>query len=412
MNLPLANILHHKLRSAISVIGIGIAVCMLITLTGLSRGSIDEIAERMESVDADLVVVPAGASENAPTLNGMVLREKMGEIIRKKFPDLVDRCVPVFVATMKLGGQDQRVTALRPADWDIIAGKHALKEGRVFDPENRFGKWIENLKMGPVSEDEDEEDHELLTISASDLSDPSHNGMEIVIDDRLARSGKYKCGQKVKAANHEWTITGIVETGVATRVFMPIRTAQELFGIGDITKCTMIFVKLKSLPKGMTQSQAAQTIGKTLNIDTMPLERYRGTLEQKFGILFTYVNVVNIIAMTIAFLFVMNTLYTMVLHRTREIAILKSCGASAGFILSQIIVESMALTSIGAIFGIGLSFSAGWAIEHFKPLLTVDITGEWIVIALVSSIVGSVVAALYPAWSAMRIDMVEALRDE
>ena len=55
MNLPLANILHHKLRSLISAIGIGIAVCMLITLTGLSRGSLFEIAERME---AQMVVLP------------------------------------------------------------------------------------------------------------------------------------------------------------------------------------------------------------------------------------------------------------------------------------------------------------------------------------------------------------------
>ena len=36
--LPLANILHHKLRSALSMLGIGIGVCMLIALSGLARG--------------------------------------------------------------------------------------------------------------------------------------------------------------------------------------------------------------------------------------------------------------------------------------------------------------------------------------------------------------------------------------
>ena len=38
--LPLANILHHKLRSALSATGIGIAIAMLITLGGLARGSL------------------------------------------------------------------------------------------------------------------------------------------------------------------------------------------------------------------------------------------------------------------------------------------------------------------------------------------------------------------------------------
>jgi len=407
MNLPLANILHHKLRSLISALGIGIAVCMLITLTGLSRGSLYEIAERMESVDADLIVLPSGASQRAPTLSGLALSEKYAAILREKYPGTIQRAVPVFVATMKLAGQDQRVTGICPDDWDVMTGSRKLELVRLFDHEKKFARWIENLKLAP-SENQDE----VIDITPKDLAHPDHNGMEIVIDSRLAKAGKYSLGQTVHTENHDWKIVGIVPAGVTTRVFMPLRTAQQLFGIGDITKCTLIFVKLGKLPEGMNESQVAEKISSEIGLDVMPLERYRGSLMQKFGIMLFYVDAVNIIALLIAFLFVMNTLYTMVLQRNREIAILKSCGSSWCFIMRQIICESMILTTVGAGIGIAGSFAAGWGIEKLRPLLTVQYTWQWIAVAVTAAFAGATIAAMYPAYRAARVDMVEALTYE
>ena len=128
--------------------------------------------------------------------------------------------------------------------------------------------------------------------------------------------------------------------------------------------------------------------------------------------MFTYVDVVNVIALGIAFLFVMITLYTMVLQRTREIAILKSCGASGAFILRQVGGESAILTAFGTGVGIAMSFAAAAAIEHFRPLLTVRISWRWIGIAIAAAAAGSLIAALWPAWRATRVDMVEALSHE
>lgn len=404
--LPLANIMHHKSRSLLCAGGIGIATCMLVALTGLSRGSLYEIAERMESVDAELIVVPPGTSSSIPTLSGIKLHEKIAPRIENDFPDLVRRAVPAFIYTMKLAGQDQRVIAVSPNDWGTFSRDHEIVEGRLFDPENRFGTWLEQFKTAPADDDE------VFELTPADLSDPAHDGMEIVIDQRLADAGGYRCGQTVTASNHEWTITGIVETGVTTRIFMPLRTAQELFGIGDITKCTMIFVKLNPLPAGMTESRAAEKIGRAYDLDVMPMKQYRGFLEQKFGILFTYVDAVNIIALSIAFLFVTSTLYTMVLQQRREIAILKSCGAGPAFLISQVVAESIMITGTGAAAGIGGSFAAGWAIETVKPLLTVDISMTWIVTALAAALLGALLSAIYPAWQALRTDMVEAMRYE
>ena len=113
--------------------------------------------------------------------------------------------------------------------------------------------------------------------------------------------------------------------------------------------------------------------------------------------------------MIISFLFIMITLYMMVLQRAREIAILKSFGASGVFILRQVLCESLILTFSGTAAGIGMSYLAGWAIQKFAPLYTVTITWPWIAIACGTALAGATVSALYPAWRAMKVDMVEAL---
>ncbi len=84
----------------------------------------------------------------------------------------------------------------------------------------------------------------------------------------------------------------------------------------------------------------------------IPLRQYRANLENTYGIMFTYINIVNVIALVIAFLFIMITLYMMVIQRTRDIAILKSCGASNTFIWNQLLAESLLLTAVGPPFGI------------------------------------------------------------
>ena len=92
--LPLANILHHKLRSVLSALGIGVGICMLVTLSGLARGSLGEIADRWESVDADLIAYPNGL--DVTTISGPLLSDG----VARKFlehKDLVADVVPVLL---------------------------------------------------------------------------------------------------------------------------------------------------------------------------------------------------------------------------------------------------------------------------------------------------------------------------
>ncbi len=397
--LPLANILHHKLRSTLSAVGIGIGICMLVTLSGLARGSLNEVADRWEAVDADLILFPGGLGENLITLSGIGLPDRVAEDAIKKHGDIVQRVTPVFLWNVKLAGQNHLAAGVDPEQWHTLTGGRKLQEGRLFDPENGFSKWIESKLLAAGHSDE------VMDITRADLSDPAHNGLELVIDSRLAAAGNLKVGDTVNTANHKWRIVGIVPDGGMARVFMPRRTAQFLFGSGDITKSTVMFVKLH---KGADADAAARTLSNQRQ-EAIQLRQYRDMLQEKFSMMFRYVDAVNAVALIIAFLFIMITLYTIVLQQTREIAILKSFGASNSLILRQVMAESAILTAAGSVLGIAMSFAAAWIIQTFRPLLTVSITPQWLAIAVVAAAAGAALSAIYPAYRATRVDMVSAL---
>jgi len=392
--------MHHKLASVLNALGIGMGVCMLLALSGLARGTLFEVSDRAESIDAELMVFPKGSGEGVVTLLGMGIWESWGPKISEKHADLVQRAVPVFIWEVKLGGQNQRVIGVDPKVWHTLTGGRELSGGRMFDPDNRFADWLEKELLGESTDDGSAEE--------LDLSKAPPGGFELVIDDRLARVGKYKIGQKVVLGDHTFTIVGTVPAGVFTRVFMPRRTAQYVFA-DSIQLCTIMFVKLKP---GCDIEAAREKIAETTGQDVMAVAEYRAMLEKKFSLMLGYIDIVNGMALLIAFLFIMVTLYTMVLQRNRDIAILKSSGASWWCITRQVMSESALLTMGGTVLGVALAFGAGALIQHFKPLYTVTITPKWILIAFGSAAIGATLSSIYPAWRAARIDTAEVLAQD
>jgi ABC-type lipoprotein release transport system permease subunit len=102
----------------------------------------------------------------------------------------------------------------------------------------------------------------------------------------------------------------------------------------------------------------------------------------------------------------------MVLQRNRDIAILKSSGASWLYITRQVMVEAALLTLAGTVLGVALAFAAGWLIQTLKPLYTVEITPKWVLIAFCAAAVGATLSSIYPAWRAARVDMAEVLAQD
>jgi ABC-type lipoprotein release transport system permease subunit len=70
------------------------------------------------------------------------------------------------------------------------------------------------------------------------------------------------------------------------------------------------------------------------------------------------------------------------------------------------------LTAAGSAAGVAMSFGAADLIERLRPDLAVTITPRWIGVALLAAAAGALVAGLYPAWRASRVDVADALAFE
>ncbi|HUE76711.1 MAG TPA: ABC transporter permease [Longimicrobiales bacterium] len=117
------------------------------------------------------------------------------------------------------------------------------------------------------------------------------------------------------------------------------------------------------------------------------------------------------IALVVGGMVIMNIMLMSVVERTREIGMRKSVGARRRDILLQILAESSALSFAGAALGIALGIGMAKLIEAVSPM-PAAVGLHWLVIAAVMGIVVGVLAGLYPASRAAKLDPVVALRAE
>ena len=104
-------------------------------------------------------------------------------------------------------------------------------------------------------------------------------------------------------------------------------------------------------------------------------------------------------------------MYTTVTERRREIGILKSLGASKMFIVGTIEREALLIGVLGVVAGFAIAFVAAFLIQNVFELAFEFNTG-WMLTAVGLAIGGSLVGALYPAWRAASLDVVQVLTNE
>ena len=397
-NLALANIKHRKLRSSLAGFGVMVGIASLITMLSLSHGTLDEVARRIEGIDADLVVLPSKSSlifsEGAPLSDKYISKIESVTVAGRK---IVGGVYPVYLAIMpNMAGQQQRVFGIYKSDFRVFTRNRKIIAGRIFD--DKFGKYVEKLRNADGGNYQPKEINRSLITGAC----------ELVIDDRLARAGHYKVGEKISFLGREFTICGIVESGGAGRVFAPIEVIRYIQN-GGIRWSSMFFVKLK---KGVNLKQSAEILKQKIHLRVVLLSSYNQMLFESFKPIYIYINIASGLVLLVSFLFVMVTIYTIVLERRKEIGILRSMGANSLYILKQTIGEAMIISLFGTACGIVVSYIARWAIETYKPLLTVDIQARWLILAVIVGLAGALLSALYPGIKAIREDPVSALNYE
>lgn len=404
-SLAWANVWHRKLRSSLAALAVAIGVAMLVTMLALSHGTLEEVAHRVQTIDADLVVLPPKSSliySHGATLSHKYEAKLIDVTVGAK--PLVKRVVPVFLAVVQdMAGQQQRVFGIRTDDFDVFLGDRHVVEGSVFPHLAPFERAIDALRNSKGRYDPDRVSPELVD-----------QACEMVIDRRLARAGKYHLGDTVSFLGSDFRICAIVEAGLAGRVFVPIEVLRYIQGAGTPWS-SVFFVQVNPDIVGdgtggkLTLAQAAERLGTAVALRIEPLENYEQMLFHSFHSIYVYINIASAIVLIVSFLFIMVTIYTMVLERRREIGILRSLGAAGGYIMRQTVLEAVTISAVGTAGGLALSGLAKWVIEYYRPLLTVDIRVKWLVLAVAVGLLGGLISALYPGYRALREDPVECL---
>ena len=197
--------------------------------------------------------------------------------------------------------------------------------------------------------------------------------------------------------------------------FVPLATAQSMFG--QVERLTAIAIRLRE-PEMLRE--AAKRLQQIPGAQVTTFTEMTGVFLNMVGSVRILLQSITLLAIAVCVLGVFNTMLAAVLERTGELAIMRAVGASRAQVFSLVTLESALLAVTAAFAGWILAASSGGSLEHFfRPLLPIvpagrlwQLSGSALIEALILCLLVGILAGLYPAWRASRIQPATALKPE
>jgi len=394
-------VLQRRLRSWLTVIGIVIGITAVVALLSLGLGLERTIIQQVEGIfGVNTIMIMGGDEEVGPIprlldIDLDLVRQVEGVVaiapIRSKRGEVVKDEPPVSERVVVVGLSPEMVTEFR-----AFIGEFPIAEGRMLiagDEGKAVAGYAVAQRLGVTPG---------ATIRIEGRSFEVVGIMETDPEVMKAAMGA--------AAGQEPVLTD-------ESIFIPFAMMDEVFNDAGAP------LFLAKAGEGEKVGIVAERIDAALaeagvaDIFLITFEDISEAMRGMVGIVQAFVAGLAAIALLVGGVGVMNTMYTSVLERTREIGVMKAVGAQNRHILSIFLIESSLMGLVGGIIGVvfGLLLSAGTSlvVRHFLDFdLLLVISAPLILGTLLFSLLAGAIAGMLPARRASKLRPVEAFRYE
>ena len=427
IRLGVRNLLLHKLRSFLTMLGTILGVASVIAMLAVGEGSKRHAVEQIRKLGASNVIVrsvkPETRSKNAAASSSTTQQNRTARVLRYglKYADwrLLEKAVPTA----------ERIVPLVLLRKTAQFGGRRMSNARVLGTTPEFGELKDTrIWRGRFLRLEDLETSANVVVlgfgAARKLfgfSDPLHQSV-------LIGRGAFRVVGVVRPeASAQSNPGGVGIDDLNDELYIPLTAARNRFGelqrieraggrdyeqiqLSEIT----LSVKDESQVSetaAMVRRLLAAAHPSQLDFEVqVPLELLHQAQREK-RVWNMVLGSIAGISLLVGGIGIMNIMLATVTERTREIGIRRALGARRRDVISQFLAETTVLSTLGGTIGIVLGAAIPWAVTRLFEIETV-VTWWSVALAFGISVVTGIVFGVYPARRAAWMDPIEALRHQ
>ncbi|MEM5835169.1 MAG: ABC transporter permease [Candidatus Aenigmatarchaeota archaeon] len=391
------NLKNRKLRSALTIIGIFIGIAAVVSLISISEGMNIAIKEQFEKMGADKIIIMPGGGEGMFFTFGLAPKPLTKEEVDK-------------------------VASIQGVD---IASGVLYRVAKV-----SFNNKVKNTYVIGISKETIDVVKTMQQYELEKGRDFSSNRFEAIVGHDFAYEifdREIKLGDEIRIDKYNFKVVGILKK-IGTRrddmsVIISLENAEKIFNTrGEVS---MIVAKVKEdvdvdkvandIREKLRKFRNEKKGEESFQVQTSQQLLYR--IQQVLGMFQILLIGIAAISLIVGGVGIMNTQYTSVLERTREIGIMKAIGASNMDIMIIFLIEAGAIGLLGGFIGCILGIGIAKIIEIYASssgfaMLKAYISPVLIIFSLLFSFFVGAISGFAPALRAARMQPAEALRYE